>query len=70
MLGRLFSKLLFWRSDKPVVAVIRLKGVIAPATGGVRKSLNLESLDTQLKKAFAVSGVKAVALVIRQCNLN
>lgn len=64
MLGRLFSKLLFWRSDKPVVAVIRLKGVIAPATGGVRKSLNLESLDAQLKKAFTVSGVKAVALVI------
>ena len=60
----LLSKLLFWRSHKAVVAVVRLKGVIAPSTGGVRKSLNLETIEPQLKKAFSVSSVKAVALVI------
>lgn len=64
MIRKLFSALLFWRKQKPVVAMVRLRGVIAPATGGVRKSLNLESLDAQLKKAFATSGVKAVALAI------
>ena len=64
MIGKFFSKLLFWRSGKAVVAVVRLKGVIAPSSGGVRKSLNLETLEPQLKKAFSVSSVKAVALVI------
>lgn len=64
MIGKLLSKLLFWRSGKAVVALVRLRGVIAPATGGMRKSLNLELLEPQLKKAFAISGVKAVALVI------
>ena len=64
MLGRLFSKLLFWRGDKAVIAVVRLKGVIAPSTGGVRKSLNLETLEPQLKKAFSIGNIKAVALVI------
>lgn len=64
MIGKFFSKLLFWRSDKPVVAVVRLKGVIAPTTGGVRKSLNIETLEPQLKKAFSLSHLKAVALVI------
>ena len=64
MIGKIFSKLLFWRSDKAVIAVIRLKGVIAPSTGGVRKSISLEGVEAQLKKAFAISSVKAVALVI------
>ena len=64
MIGNLISKLLFWRKEKPVVAVLRLHGVIAPSSGGVRRSLNLESLETQLKKAFAINGIKAVALVI------
>ena len=64
MLGNLVSKLLFWRKEKAVVAVLRLHGVIAPSSGGVRRSLNLESLETQLKKAFSISGIKAVALVI------
>lgn len=64
MIGKIFSKLFFWRSGKAVIAVVRLKGVIAPSTGGVRKSLNLETLEPQLKKAFGISGVKAVALVI------
>lgn len=64
MIGKFLSKLFFWRSHKAVVAVVRLKGVIAPSTGGVRKSVNLETLEPQLKKAFGISGVKAVALVI------
>ena len=63
-MGKFLSSLLFWRKPKPVVAMVRLRGVIAPASGGVRKSLNLETLDAQLKKAFATSGLKAVALAI------
>ena len=64
MLGSVFSKLLFWRKDKAVIALVRLKGVIAPSTGGVRKSLNLETIEPQLKKAFSLGSLKAVALVI------
>lgn len=64
MIGKFLSKLLFWRSDKAVVAVIRLKGVIAPSSGGMRKTISLEGVEPQLKKAFAISSVKAVALVI------
>lgn len=64
MIKRLASKLLFWRSDKPTVAVIRLQGVISPASGGVRRNLNLETIEPQLKKAFSLPSVKAVALVI------
>lgn len=64
MIARILSKLLFWRSSKPQIAMVRLKGVIAPSTGGVRKSLNLETVEPQLKKAFANPSIKAVALVI------
>ena len=64
MISRLFSKLLFWRANASVVAMVRLKGVIAPSTGGVRKSINLETLEPQLKKAFSTHGLKAVILVI------
>ena len=46
------------------MAVVRLKGVIA-ISGSVRNHFNLETLEPQqLKKAFSVSSVKAVALVI------
>lgn len=64
MISRLVSKLLFWRANAPVVAMVRLKGVIAPSTGGVRKSINLETVEPQLKKAFSTHGLKAVILVI------
>ena len=64
MIKWLASKLLFWKSDKPTVAVIRLQGVISPASGGLRRNLNLETLEPQIKKAFSLSSVKAVALVI------
>lgn len=64
MIRWLASKLAFWRSDKPTVAVVRLQGVISPASGGVRRNLNLETIEPQLKKAFSISSVKAVALVI------
>lgn len=64
MVSRLVSKLLFWRANAPVVAMVRLKGVIAPSTGGVRKSINLETVEPQLKKAFSTHGLKAVILVI------
>ena len=64
MIKWLASKLFFWRSDKPIVAVVRLQGVISPASGGVRRNLNLETIEPQLKKAFSLSSVKAIALVI------
>ena len=31
---RLISKLFFWQSQKPMVAVLRLQGVIAAGAGG------------------------------------
>ena len=64
MISRLLSKLLFWRANAPVVAMVRLKGVIAPSTGGVRKSINLETIEPLLKKAFATTGLRAVILLI------
>ena len=41
-----------WRNDKPTVAVVRLQGVISPASGGVRRNLNLETIEPQLKRPF------------------
>lgn len=63
VLSKLFSFLLFWRSSRTVVPVVRMAGVIA-AGGGVRRGISLEALEPQLKKAFSVSGAKAVALII------
>lgn len=60
----LLSSLLFWRHSSPVVPVIRLSGVIATRQSLGRRGLSLESVEPQLKKAFAVKRAKAVALLI------
>ncbi|MGE0154130.1 MAG: S49 family peptidase [Reyranellaceae bacterium] len=52
-----------WRQRAPVVAVIRLQGVIAPSAG-LRATLSLAGLAATLHRAFALKGVKAVALQI------
>ncbi len=61
---RLLSKLFFWRKPRPMVSVIRLSGIIAASTSPARGRLNLQSLEDSLKKAFGLSGIKAVVLVI------
>ncbi len=60
--SKLASILFFWRSSRPIVPVVRMSGVIAAS--GMRRGISLESVEPQLKKAFSVSGAKAVALII------
>lgn len=52
------------RRRPPVVAVVRLYGVIAPQSSPLRPALNLPALAGPLEQAFALRGVKAVALAI------
>ena len=56
------GKRLWGRRSRPVVAVIRLQGIIG-APGGVRPALNLAGLSPVLEKAFRAKSA-AVALVI------
>ena len=53
----------FRRNPPPMVAVIRLAGVIGPG-GRFRNALNLEGMRKTIASAFAIKGVKAVALAI------
>ncbi|MDO9409416.1 S49 family peptidase [Patulibacter sp.] len=48
------------------IAVVRLEGVITPAGAGSRRrgGITLEGLESTLKKAFDLPGLKAVALSI------
>ncbi|RMF16111.1 MAG: S49 family peptidase [Alphaproteobacteria bacterium] len=48
---------------RPVVAVVRLEGPLAPASR-MRPALNLAGVGGRLEAAFSVPGLKAVALVI------
>lgn len=53
------------RSDKGVVSLVRLHGVITPQAGPVPRSvLNAASLDKVLERAFAPDNLAAVALLI------
>lgn len=55
-----------WRNPPPVVAVLRLAGVIADGGGGPFRgpSLNHLAMAGAIERAFAVKKVKAVALEI------
>lgn len=55
-----------WRNPPPVVAVLRLAGVIADGGGGPFRgpSLNHLGMAAAIERAFAVKKVKAVALEI------
>jgi signal peptide peptidase SppA len=49
---------------RPVVAVLRLEGVIAARGGFGRRSLSLPGLADQIERAFGLDGLAAVALAI------
>lgn len=53
-----------FRNPKPVVAVVRLSGVIADRSGIGRSGLSAVSLITVLESAFELPHLKAVALSI------
>jgi signal peptide peptidase SppA len=59
---RLFARLTF-RAPPPVVAVVRLSGVIG-AAAPLRPGLNLAGVAETLERAFAQRNLKAVALAI------
>jgi len=61
---RLLSWLMFWKKSAPRIAIVRLQGVISPTGSVSRKHLNLDQLEPVFKKAFAMNGIKAVALSI------
>lgn len=64
MFHRLMAYLNIFRSNPaPIVAVVRLAGIIAP-DGRFRQSVNLANTARLLAQAFGIYGVKAVALAI------
>lgn len=52
------------RRRAPVVAVVRLYGVISPQSSPMRPSLNLPAMAGPLEQAFKLKSLKAVALAI------
>lgn len=52
------------REPAPVVAVLRLAGVLTPQGGPMRQALNLAALAGPVEQAFKLRGLKAVALAI------
>ena len=62
-LKMLLRVILFWKKPRSVVPVVRLSGMIA-SSSQTRRGLSLEGVEPQLKKAFAIRGAKAVALII------
>ena len=53
-----------FRNPKPVVAVLRLSGIIGNVGGAVRRGLTAASLVRSIERAFSQSNLKAVALQI------
>ncbi len=53
-----------FRNPKPVVAVVRLSGIIADRSGLGRSGLSASSLVAVLESAFEMPNLKAVALSI------
>jgi signal peptide peptidase SppA len=53
------------RSDKPVVSLLRLHGVITATTGPVPRSvINAQALEKPIRRAFAPDRLAAVALLV------
>ncbi|MEJ3658267.1 S49 family peptidase [Actinomycetes bacterium KLBMP 9759] len=53
------------RSDRPVVSLVRLHGVITAMSGPVPRSvINAQGMEKTLERAFAPEGLAAVALLI------
>jgi len=53
-----------WRDRGPLVAVVRLYGVIAPTGTPLRAALNLAETAGAIEQAFKLRGVKAIALAV------
>ncbi len=53
-----------FRNPKPVVAVVRLSGIIADRSGPGRSGISASGLVTVLERAFKMPHLKAVALAI------
>ncbi|MBL3284731.1 S49 family peptidase [Rickettsiales endosymbiont of Paramecium tredecaurelia] len=56
----IFSRL---RRDKPVVAIMRLDGVIGKVSP-IKSGLNIESVNTLIEKAFDIKKLQAVAIIV------
>ncbi len=52
-----------FKNQKPVIAVLRLGGVIGKA-GGLKSGLSLEALNEQIEKAFSLPKLAAVCLSV------
>jgi signal peptide peptidase SppA len=53
------------RGDRVVIPIVRLAGMIGGgATGGLRSTLSLASVEGVLRRAFAVAKAPAVALIV------
>jgi signal peptide peptidase SppA len=53
------------RTDRPVVSMVRLHGVITATTGPVPRSvINAQAVEKTLERAFAPEGLAAVALLV------
>jgi signal peptide peptidase SppA len=53
------------RTERPVVSMVRLHGVITAATGPVPRSvINAAAVEKTLERAFAPQGLAAVALLV------
>ena len=54
-----------FRDPAPVVAVVRLAGILAPGGAGLRRgTINLERVGRSLERAFGLKKAKAVALIV------
>jgi signal peptide peptidase SppA len=62
-IDQLISILPFWSNNKPVVAIMRLEGVIGK-TGSMRSGLTISSLNKLIEKMFKIENLDAVCLCI------
>ncbi len=62
-LEQLFGWLFCLKNSKPVIAVIRLSGVIGKVSN-YRSGLCFEGVNEQIEKAFKIKGLSAVCLII------
>ena len=53
-----------FRNPPPLVAVVRLTGIIAPGIGPFRRGLSMAGLASILQRAFEMDDAKAVAIVV------
>jgi signal peptide peptidase SppA len=53
-----------WRSDAPIIPVVRMTGAIAAGGSTLRPTLSIAGVASQLDRAFAVKAAPAVAIII------